>query len=75
MVATLITFLVLHPVALATGIAWKARREREGRIQLEEEVEDADERAYEAEHRSRVSHHRAAAAEAHADAADTAPAT
>ncbi len=40
---TLIICLVLHPVALVAGLAWKRTREREGRIRLEEEVERAEE--------------------------------
>lgn len=71
---TIVVFLVLHPVAVAVGAVWKSSREREGRIRLEEEVENADERAYEAEQRSHASHHRANAAEAEADAATGAPA-
>jgi hypothetical protein len=39
---TLIIMLVLHPVALVAGMAWKRTREREGRIRLEEEVREAE---------------------------------
>ena len=46
---TLIICLVLHPVALIAGMAWKRTREREGRIRLEEEVERAEEHEREAE--------------------------
>ncbi len=51
LLVTLIICLVLHPIALVAGVAWKRTREREGRIRLEEEVDHAerDERAAEAE--------------------------
>ena len=37
-----IASLVLHMVAILAGMAWKRMREREGRIRLEEEVEQAE---------------------------------
>lgn len=43
LLVTLIVALVLHPIALIAGIAWRRTREREGRIRLEEEVEAAEE--------------------------------
>ena len=48
---TIIVCLVLHPLALVAGIAWRRTRDREGRIRLEEEVEEAErqERAAEIE--------------------------
>lgn len=35
---TIVILLVLHPVALVGGLAWKKTKEREGRIRLEEEA-------------------------------------
>ncbi|KAL7422087.1 hypothetical protein Q5752_002730 [Cryptotrichosporon argae] len=49
LLVTLIAGLVLHPVALVAGVAWKRSREREGRIRLEDEVEAAEEAEREAE--------------------------
>jgi hypothetical protein len=46
---TIIVCLVLHPIALLAGVAWRKTREREGRIRLEEEVEAAEEAEREAE--------------------------
>ena len=48
---TLIICLVLHPLLLVAGIAWRRTRDRDGRIRLEEEVQEAeeDERLAEAE--------------------------
>ncbi|ORY32107.1 hypothetical protein BCR39DRAFT_524185 [Naematelia encephala] len=43
LLVTLIICLVLHPVSLLAGVAWKRTSEREGRIRLEEEVEAAEE--------------------------------
>lgn len=37
-VVTIVILLVLHPVALVGGLAWKKTKEREGRIRLEEEA-------------------------------------
>ena len=34
--------LVLHMVAVLAGMAWEKMRQREGRIRLEEEVEQAE---------------------------------
>jgi hypothetical protein len=59
LLVTLIICLVLHPVALVAGIAWKRTREREGRIRLEEEVEQAEEAEREAEAGVIHPHHRA----------------
>jgi len=49
LLVTLIVCLVLHPIALVAGVAWKRTREREGRIRLEDEVERAEEEEREAE--------------------------
>lgn len=35
----IIALLVIHPIALAGGLAWARMKEREGRIRLEEEAE------------------------------------
>ena len=51
---TLIVCLVLHPVALLAGLAWKRTSEREGRIRLEEEVERAERAEEEAEEEARL---------------------
>lgn len=40
-VVTVVILLVLHPVALVGGLAWKKTKEREGRIRLEEEAGEA----------------------------------
>lgn len=42
LIVMLIICLVLHPVAILAGVAWKRTREREGRIRLHEEVEEAE---------------------------------
>lgn len=47
----LIVLLAVHPVAVVIGFLWHRYREREIRIRLEEEIEDADERARRAERR------------------------
>lgn len=36
---TIIACLVLHPIMLIVGVAWKRSLERQGRIRLEEDVE------------------------------------
>lgn len=41
-IVTLIICLVLHPIAILAGVAWHRTKEREGRIRLEEEVEEAE---------------------------------
>jgi len=53
---TIIICLVLHPIALIIGLAWKRSRERTGRIRLEEEVERAEEEEREAEGEHRHAH-------------------
>lgn len=45
----LVICLVLHPVAILAGMAWRRTQEREGRIRLEEEVEAAEEDQMDAE--------------------------
>lgn len=52
LLVTLIVCLVLHPVALVAGVAWKRTNEREGRIRLEDEVHRAEEEEREAEARA-----------------------
>jgi nitric oxide reductase large subunit len=37
-VVTIVILLVLHPIALVGGLAWKKTKEREGRIRLEEDA-------------------------------------
>ncbi|OCF31459.1 hypothetical protein I316_06861 [Kwoniella heveanensis BCC8398] len=54
LLVTLIICLVLHPIALVAGVAWKRTREREGRIRLEEEVERAEEDERDAEREAAV---------------------
>ena len=46
---TLVVCLVLHPIAILIGVAWRRAREKEGRIRLAEEVEEAQEAEAEAE--------------------------
>lgn len=41
LVVTIVVLLVVHPVALMGGLAWQRTKEREGRIRLEEEAEEA----------------------------------
>jgi hypothetical protein len=41
--------LVLHPLALALGVAWASHRNRTGRIRLEEEVVEDERRIAAAE--------------------------
>lgn len=41
LVVTIIVLLVAHPVGLMGGLAWWRTKEREGRIRLEEEAEEA----------------------------------
>ena len=55
---TLIVCLVLHPLAILAGVAWKRTQEREGRIRLEEEAEQAHEEELEAEIRARLERER-----------------
>lgn len=51
---TIIICLVMHPIALLAGVAWRKTKEREGRIRLEEEVEEAEQAEREAEEGERV---------------------
>lgn len=46
---TLIICLVLHPLALVAGVAWQRTRERETRIRLAEQAEEAEEEERRAE--------------------------
>ncbi len=39
-VVTIVILLVLHPVVLMAGFAWKRTSDREGRIRLEEEAQE-----------------------------------
>lgn len=39
-VVTIVILLVLHPVVLMAGLAWKRTSDREGRIRLEEEAQE-----------------------------------
>nr|KIR83380.1 hypothetical protein I308_06272 [Cryptococcus tetragattii IND107] len=43
LLVTIIACLVLHPITLIVGVAWKRSLERQGRIRLEEDVERAEE--------------------------------
>lgn len=61
---TLIVCLVLHPLAILAGVAWKRTQEREGRIRLEEEAEQAHEEELEAEIRARLERERRQGAQA-----------
>jgi hypothetical protein len=54
LLVTIIICLVLHPIAILAGAAWKRTREREGRIRLEEEVEAAEEEERLAEEEARI---------------------
>jgi hypothetical protein len=51
---TLIICLVLHPIALLAGVAWRKTKDREGRIRLEEEVQEAEQAQLEAEEGERL---------------------
>ncbi|KGB80347.2 hypothetical protein CNBG_6185 [Cryptococcus deuterogattii R265] len=43
LLVTIIACLVLHPITLIVGVAWKRSLERQGRIRLEEDVERVEE--------------------------------
>lgn len=51
---TIIICLVLHPIALLAGVAWRKTKDREGRIRLEEEVQEAEQAQLEAEEGERL---------------------
>lgn len=54
LLVTIIICLVLHPIALLAGVAWRKTKDREGRIRLEEEVQEAEQAQLEAEEGERL---------------------